>query len=166
MANIEDISGVYGGVNVGNNTQPIEEKSGVYNTTNFNNELNSETTNNVVNSGVYGNVETNENVTNTGVYGNIGTDLNNNSNSTENTTNTTSSENADNLITVGANLPAKTGFWNKVKAVFLKEIKVELNPYEQKIEKEINDFLHQEITWQKVKNFLFQDISFGKKKSN
>ena len=40
MANIEDISGVYGGVNVGNNTQPIEEKSGVYNTTNFNNELN------------------------------------------------------------------------------------------------------------------------------
>ena len=47
-----------------------------------------------------------------------------------------------------------------------KEIKIELNPYEQKIEKEINDFLHQEITWQKVKNFLFQDISFGKKKEN
>ena len=40
MANIEDISGVYGGVNVGNNTQPNEEKSGVYSTTNFNNELN------------------------------------------------------------------------------------------------------------------------------
>ena len=148
MANIEDISGVYGGVNVGNNTQPNEEKSGVYSTTNFNNELNGETANNAINSGV---------------YGNIGTDLNNNSNSTGNTT---SSENADNLITVGTNLPAKTGFWNKVKSVLFKEIKIELNPYEQKIEKEINDFLHQEITWQKVKNFLFQDISFGKKKSN
>lgn len=163
MANIEDISGVYGGVNVGNNTQPNEEKSGVYNTTNFNNESNSETANNAINSGVYGSVETNGNVTNTGVYGNIGTDLNNNSNSTGNTT---SSENADNLITVGTNLPAKTGFWNKVKSVLFKEIKIELNPYEQKIEKEINDFLHQEITWQKVKNFLFQDISFGKKKEN
>ena len=67
------------------------------------------------------------------------------------------------------NLPVKTGFWSKFKAFWLqdvdwnKEIKVELTPYEQKIEDEVNEFLHQEITWEKVHDFLFQEISFGKK---
>ena len=60
------------------------------------------------------------------------------------------------------NLPAKTGFWNKVKSVLFYDIKVELTPYEQKVEDEINEFLHQEITWAKVKDFLFQEVSFGK----
>lgn len=154
MANIEDISGVSGGVNVENNTQPNVEQNGIYNTTNFNNGTSTENATNVINSGVYGKVE---NVNNTGVYGNF---------ATNNSDKGIITENADNLINVGTNLPAKTGFWNKVKSVLFKEIKIELNPYEQKIEKEINDFLHQEITWQKVKNFLFQDISFGKKKDN
>ena len=154
MANIEDISGVYGGVNVENNTQPNVEQNGIYNTTNFNNGTSTENATNVINSGVYGKVE---NVNNTDVYGNF---------ATNNSDKGIITENADNLINVGTNLPAKTGFWNKVKSVLFKEIKIELNPYEQKIEKEINDFLHQEITWQKVKNFLFQDISFGKKKDN
>ena len=68
------------------------------------------------------------------------------------------------------NLPVKNSFWSKFKAFWLqeidwnKEIKVELTPYEQKIEDEINEFLHQEITWEKVHDFLFQEISFGKKK--
>ena len=154
MANIEDISGVYGGVNVENNTQPNVEQNGIYNTTNFNNGTSTENATNVINSGVYGKVE---NVNNTGVYGNF---------ATNNSDKGIITENADNLINVGTNLPAKTGFWNKVKSVLFKEIKIELNPYEQKIEKEINDFLHQEITWKKIKNFLFQDISFGKKKDN
>lgn len=67
------------------------------------------------------------------------------------------------------NLPIKTGFWTKFKAFWLqdidlkKEIKVELTPYQQKVEDEVNEFLHQEITWKKIHNFLFQDISFGKK---
>lgn len=67
------------------------------------------------------------------------------------------------------NLPVKTGFWSKFKAFWLqeidwnREIKVELTPYQQKVEDEINEFLHQEITWKKVHDFLFQDISFGKK---
>lgn len=66
------------------------------------------------------------------------------------------------------NLPAKTGFWNKFKAFWLqeidwnKEIKVELTPYQQKVEDEINEFLHQEITWEKVHDFLFQEVKFGK----
>ena len=63
-----------------------------------------------------------------------------------------------------SNLPAKPkGFFSKLKAILFYEIKVELTPYQQKVEDEINEFLHQEITWQGFKNFLFQDISFSKK---
>ncbi len=67
-------------------------------------------------------------------------------------------------------LPVKQGFWSKFKAFWLqeidwnKEIKVELTPYQQKVENEINDFLHQEITWDKVHDFLFQEVRFGKNK--
>ena len=66
------------------------------------------------------------------------------------------------------NLPTKQGFWTKFKNFWLqeidwnKEIKVELTPYQQKVEDEINEFLHQDITWEKVHDFLFQEISFGK----
>ena len=68
-------------------------------------------------------------------------------------------------------LPVKQGFWSKFKAFWFqeidwnKEIRVELTPYQQKVEDEINEFLHQEITWEKVHDFLFQEISFGKKKT-
>ena len=34
----------------------------------------------------------------------------------------------------------------------------------QKVEDEINEFLHQDITWEKVHDFLFQEVSFGKAK--
>lgn len=65
------------------------------------------------------------------------------------------------------NLPAKQkGFFSKLKAILFYEIKVELTPYQQKVENEINEFLHQEITWKGFKNFLFQDISFSKKNKN
>lgn len=62
------------------------------------------------------------------------------------------------------NLPVKFGFWQRFKAFWTQEIKVELTPKQQKIENEINEFLHQEITWEKVHNFLFQEISFGRRK--
>ena len=68
-------------------------------------------------------------------------------------------------------LPVKQGFWSKFKTFWFqeidwnKEIKVELTPYQQKVENEINEFLHQEITWEKVHDFLFQEIRFGKKKT-
>lgn len=67
------------------------------------------------------------------------------------------------------NLPVKAGFWSSFKAFWLqeidwnKEIKVELTPYQQKVENEINEFLHQEITWGKVRDFLFQEVTFKKK---
>lgn len=56
------------------------------------------------------------------------------------------------------NLPAKQTFLSKLKSVLFTEIKIELTPYEQKIEDEINEFLHQEITWQGFKNFLFKEV--------
>lgn len=67
-------------------------------------------------------------------------------------------------------LPTKVGFWQKFKNFWLqdidwnKEIKVVLTPKQQKIEDEINEFLHQEITWEKVHDFLFQEVKFGKNK--
>ena len=94
MANIEEISGVYGGVKT------------------------EEVGNEIENAGV------------APVAENIGT-----------------TENAN------AELPAKRGFWDKVKSVLFYEIKVELTPYQQKIEDELNEFLYQEITWAKVKDF-------------
>ena len=61
------------------------------------------------------------------------------------------------------NLPAKPSFWTKVKNALFYEIKVELTPYQQKIEDEINEFLHQEVTWQSFKNFLFQEVEITHK---
>lgn len=80
----------------------------------------------------------------------------------ENTTGTTG-ENASKIIgnefkVAKTNLPEKTGFWTKVKNALLYEVKVELTPYQQKVEDEINDFLHQEVTWQSFKNFLFKEV--------
>lgn len=54
--------------------------------------------------------------------------------------------------TAASSLPTELGFWSKVKAFFLQEIRVELTPRQKKIEKEINDFLFQEITFEKKKS--------------
>lgn len=59
---------------------------------------------------------------------------------------------ATDTTATAASLPTELGFWSKVKAFFLQDIVVELTPRQKKIEKEINDF-------------LFQEITFGKKKS-
>lgn len=99
-----------------------------------------------------------------GVYGNnqLGT--------TEYATNVSPETSASNN-----SLPVTRGFWSNMKAFWLqkvdltqkvdwkREIKVELTPYQQKIENELNDFLHQEITWDKFRNFLTQPVTFGKK---
>ena len=55
-------------------------------------------------------------------------------------------------------LPEKTSFWTKVKNVLFCEIKVELTPYQQKVEDEINDFLHQEITWKSLKEAALSEV--------
>ena len=58
-------------------------------------------------------------------------------------------------------LPTKSGFWNKFKAFLLQDVEdVQLTPYQQQVEDELNAFLHQEVTWQGFKSFLFQEIKF------
>ena len=50
----------------------------------------------------------------------------------------------------------KQGLWSKIKAFLFQEIdltapiKVELTPYQQKIEDEINDFLHQDVSFKAI----------------
>ena len=43
-------------------------------------------------------------------------------------------------------MPAKNTFWNKVKSVLFYDIKVELTPYEQKVEDEVIDLDNNETT--------------------
>lgn len=78
--------------------------------------------------------------------------------------------NEENCGTIrNTNLPVTNGFWQKFKNFWLqdiewdREIKVVLTPAQQKVEDEINAFLHQEVTWGKIHDFLFQEIKFGKK---
>ena len=56
------------------------------------------------------------------------------------------------------NLPAKPSLWSKIKGILTYEIKVELTPYQQKIEDEINEFLHQEITWKSLKEAALSEV--------
>ena len=71
----------------------------------------------------------------------------------------TTASNASFKVCKSNNLPANTtSAWAKLKELLTYEIKVELTPYQQKIEDEINEFLHQDVTWQSFKNFLFQDV--------
>ena len=58
------------------------------------------------------------------------------------------------------NLPAKPSLWSKIKKVLFTEITVELTPSQQKVEDELNDILHREITWQSIKDFLFKEVKF------
>lgn len=72
-----------------------------------------------------------------------------------------SAENGVNFEPIAQNKAiTKQGLWSKVKAFLFQEIdlnapvKVELTPYQQKVEDEINEFLHQEITFKGITNFF------------
>ena len=62
---------------------------------------------------------------------------------------------------IASELPIKNSPWTKIKAFLFKEIdltapiKVELTPYQQKVEDEINEFLHQEISFKGFFNLVF-----------
>ncbi len=79
-------------------------------------------------------------------------ELNNKETTSDNTTNDSA------FKVVGTNLPAKPSIWTKIKNILFYEIKVELTPYQQKIENEINDFLHQEITWKSLKEAALSEV--------
>ncbi len=91
--------------------------------------------------------------------------INFNSGNSENSVeeNTNNQENAGNVVgsefkVASTNLPEKTGFWTKLKNALFYEIKIELTPHQQKIEREINDFLHQEITWKSLKEAALSEV--------
>ena len=67
---------------------------------------------------------------------------------------------------VDASLPVERGFWSNFKAFWLQDVNIELTPKQQKVENEINEFLYQDVTWQKIHDFLFQEVTFGKKNKN
>ena len=58
------------------------------------------------------------------------------------------------------NLPTKPSVWSKIRSFLFQEIdltapiKVELTPYQQKIEDEINEFLHQEVSFKGISKFF------------
>ena len=83
--------------------------------------------------------------------------------------NTNENNKVENCGTIrNENLPVKTGMWQKFKAFWLQDIdwnqdiKVELTPAEQRVEDDINNFFHKEITWDGFQDFLFQEVKFGK----
>lgn len=59
---------------------------------------------------------------------------------------------------VASNLPAKPSVWTKIKNVLFYEIKVELTPKQQKIEREINEFLFAPITWKSLKEAALSEV--------
>lgn len=63
---------------------------------------------------------------------------------------------------VNSTLPAKPSVWSRVKAFWLQEITVELTPKQQEFEDKLNEILHKEITFKSFKDFLFQEVKFGK----
>jgi len=146
MAELEEVSGVYGGVKVDENTQSGDIGCGVKAQ---------------VGSNVYGGCATG--VTGFGENEQAGVISFGDSNVGNGAIGVENAISIETGTKVGENLPAKRSFWDKVKSVLFYEIKIELTPYEQKIEDEVNEFLHQEITWKKVKDFLFKEITFGKK---
>lgn len=54
----------------------------------------------------------------------------------------------------------KQGLWSRIRSFLFQEVdltapvKVELTPYQQKVEDEINEFLHQEVTFKGIAKFF------------
>lgn len=109
-----------------------------------------------------------------GAYGGVGSNTTTDT-TTTGTTSTTTNTSSTTTASSNTNLPVVRSFWSNMKAFWLQEIDltqkvdwsreivVELTPYQQKIENEINEFLHQEITWEKFRNFLTKPLFTSKK---
>ena len=71
----------------------------------------------------------------------------------------TNSETTFTKVEAGS-LPTKPSVWSKIRSFLFQEIdwtapiKVELTPYQQKVEDEINEFLHQEISFKGFWNLV------------
>lgn len=56
------------------------------------------------------------------------------------------------------NLPSEVSVWTKIRNFLCQDIKLVLTPKQEKVFQEVHDFWHQEITGQKIKDFLFKEI--------
>lgn len=67
---------------------------------------------------------------------------------------------------VSENLPVKYGFWTKFKAFWLQKIDFSLTPQELIFEEKLNNIFNTKVTKKSIHDFLFQEISFGRKKKS
>lgn len=56
------------------------------------------------------------------------------------------------------NLPSEVSVWTKIRNFLCQDIRLVLTPKQEKVFQEVHDFWHQEITGQKIKDFLFKEI--------
>jgi hypothetical protein len=119
-----------------------ENQSGVFGGVQFNGDNNG-----VENTSYFDGSVQKENATN--IFGNF------------ETSNVGAMDNATNFQPIGREKAiTKNGLWSKIKAFLFQEIdlnapiKVELTPYQQKVEDEINEFLHQEVTFKGIANLF------------
>ena len=127
--------------------------------------------NNENQNGVFGGFTFGENNNITENNGNLGETQNANTNGVFGNFGTQKAEDINSQVNSGVEFKpvekqkavTKQGLWTKIRAFLFQEIdltapiKVELTPYQQKVEKEINDFLHQEISFKGISKL------FGKK---
>ncbi len=57
-----------------------------------------------------------------------------------------------------SNLPSEVSVWTKIRNFLFQDMTLELTPKQEKVFQEVHDFWCQEITGEKVKNFLFKEI--------
>ena len=126
--NNENQNGVFGGFGFGENNNGIENTSFFGETQQNNNPENASTNN---------------------VFGNFETQQPGNNNESIDAGTTFRPIDKQKAVT-------KQGLWSKIKAFLFQEIdltapiKVELTPYQQKVENEINEFLHQEVSFKGI----------------
>ena len=133
-----------------------ENQNGVFGGIQFNkngNEgINNDTNNNQVNGSnrdIFGNIQVNQN------------DQGNQDNQGNNFAGSVIENDASNFKPIEKNKAiTEKGLWSRIKEFLFQEIdlyapiKVELTPYQQKVENEINDFLHQEVTFKGIANLF------------
>ncbi len=135
--NNENQNGVFGGFGFG------ENNTGTENTSFF-----GETQQNINTENAYNGFKA-ENANSNGVFGNFGVQQAGSINEPVN--NSVEFKPIDRQKAV-----TKQGLWSKIRSFLFQEIdltapiKVELTPYQQKVENEINEFLHQEVSFKGI----------------
>lgn len=135
--NNENQNGVFGGFSFGENNN-VTDNTSFFGETQQN--INAENINNGVKT---------ENANINGVFGNFGVQQAGSINEPAN--NSVEFKPIDKQKAV-----TKQGLWSKIRSFLFQEIdltapiKIELTPYQQKVENEINEFLHQEVSFKGI----------------